>query len=79
MGDGNMQPEELPEYDLIWSTNQRIWIYGQHLAQQVLVRFSIDPAERVKPILAISTRFFPRKICIKEKYKAIEIAKKAKN
>ena len=50
IGDRMAQPEELPEYDLIWSTNQRIKTYGQHLAKQVSVGFSIDPAEGVEPI-----------------------------
>ena len=76
-GDGNAQPEELPEYDLIWSTNQRIRTYGQHLAKQVSVSFSIDPAEGVEPILPMPIQSFPGKICMEEKCKAIEIAKKA--
>ena len=78
-GDGNAQPEELPEYNLIWSTNQRIWTDGQHLATQVSAGFSIDPAEGVEPILAMSVQSFPGKICIEEKSKAIEIAKKAED
>ena len=76
-GDGNAQPEELPEYDLVWSTNQRIRTYGQHLAKQVSTGFSIDPAEGVEPILAMPVQFFPGKICIEERSKAIETAKKA--
>ena len=36
-GDGNIQPEDLPGYDMVWTTNQRIRNYGQHLARQVSV------------------------------------------
>ena len=78
-GDGNAQPEELPEYDSIWSTNQRIRTYGQHLTKQVSVKFSIDSAEGVEPISAMPVQSFPGKICIEEKCKAIKIAKKAEN
>lgn len=74
IGDGNVQPEDLPEYDLIWSTAQHIKTYGQHLAQQVSVRFSIDLTEGVEPILAMPVQVFPGKIFIEEKSKAIEIA-----
>ena len=77
--DGNAQPKNLFEYNLIWSTNQQIRTYRQHLAQQVLVIFSVDLAEGRKPILTIPARLFPGKICIKEKCKTIEIAKKAKS
>ncbi len=31
-GDGNAQPEDLPEYDLVWTINQRIRTYEQHFA-----------------------------------------------
>ena len=71
-----MQPEDLPEYDLVWTTNQRIRNYGQHLARQVSVRFSIDPAEGVEPILAnMPAQYFPGKIFMEEKSRAIEEAK----
>ena len=76
-GDRNAQLEELLKYDLVWSTNQRTRAYGQHLAKQISTRFSIDPAEGVEPILAISVQFFPRKICIEKRSKDIETAKKA--
>ena len=65
----------LPEYDSIWTTNERIRTYGQYLARQVSVGFSIDPAERVEPILAMPAQVFPEKIFIKEKSRAIDIAK----
>ncbi len=76
-GDGNAQLEELPEYNLIWSTNQRIRTYGQHFAKEVSFSFSINLIERVEPILTIPVQSFPGKICIEEKCKTIEIAKKA--
>ena len=76
IGDGNAQPEELPEYDLIWSTSQQIRTYGQHLAKQISVRFSIDPAEGVEPIIAMPAEVFPGKIFVEEKCRAIEIAKR---
>ena len=76
-GDRNAQPRDLPEYDSIWTTNQQIRTYGQHLARQVSVPFSIDPAKGVEPILAgIPAQYFPGKIFMEEKYKAIEKAKK---
>lgn len=50
IGDGNAQPEDQPELDYIWASNQRITTYGQQLARQVSVRFSIDPAEGTEPI-----------------------------
>lgn len=71
-----MQPEELFEYDLIWSPNQGIKTYRQHLAKDVLVRFSIFPVKTVEPILAMSVQSFPGKIWIKETDKVIEIVKK---
>ncbi len=59
-GDGNAQPEDLPEYDSIWTKNQRIRTYGQHLARQVSVQFSINLAEGVEPILTdIPVQYFP--------------------
>ena len=75
-GDGNMQPEDLPEYDLVLTTNQWIRNYRQHLARQVSVRFSIDSSERVRPILAnISAQYYLREIFMEEKSRAIEEAK----
>lgn len=75
IGDGNAQPENLSEYDSIWSTTQRIRTYGQHLARQVSVGFSIDPAEGVEPISALPVQAFPGKIFMEEKSKAIKTAK----
>ena len=74
--DGNMQSEDLPEYDLVWTTNQRIRNYGQHLARQFSVRFNINPAEGVELILAnMPAQYFPGKIFMEEKSRAIEEAK----
>ena len=76
-GDGDAQPDDLPEYDSVWTTNQRIRTYGQHLARQILVGFSIDPAKGVEPITAdMPAQYFPGKIFMEEKCRAIEEAKK---
>lgn len=53
IGNRNMQPKELSEYNEIWSTNQQVRIYEQYLAKPVLVSFSIDLTKRVELILAI--------------------------
>ena len=74
-GDSNAQLEDLPEYDSIGTTNERIRTYGQHLAKQVSVGFSIDPAEGVEPISARPAQVFPGKIFIEEKSRATDIAK----
>lgn len=61
----------------IWSTGQRIRTYGQYLARQVSVKFSIDPAEGVEPIPGASKATFPaEKIAIEEKNQAIIRVKK---
>lgn len=78
INDKNTQPKELPEYDLIQLTNQRIRIYKQYFAKQVLVSFNIYSAERVELILAMPVQPFFKKIYIEKKSKAIEIAKKLK-
>ncbi len=75
IGDGNAQPEDLSEGDSIWATTQRIRTYGQHLAGQVSVGFSIDPAEGVEPVLAMPSQVFPGKFIIDERDRAIAMAK----
>ena len=35
VGDGNVQPEEQPKGNGLWSTNPKVKNYGQHLARQV--------------------------------------------
>lgn len=74
-GDGNAQPEDLPKYDSIWTTNEQISTYRQHLAKQISVRFSIDPAEGVEPISARPAQVFLGKIFIEEKSREIDRAK----
>ena len=71
MGDGDAQPEDQPEEDLIWSSNRRIIVYGQRLARQVSVNFSIDPAKGTEPIQAMSTLSFPGKLFIEDRNNAI--------
>ena len=75
VGDGDAQPEDQPEADLIWSSSQRITVYGQRLARQISVNFSIDPAEGTEPIQAMSTLRFPGKLFIEDRNKAILEAK----
>lgn len=59
VGDGTLQPEELPENNLMWSQNARPTLYGQWLAWQMTVNHSIDPADGVEPVEIIepSTNF----------------------
>lgn len=72
---GNAQPEDLFKYDSIWITNKQISTYGQHLAKQVSVGFSINPAEKVEPISIRLAQVFLRKIFIEEKNRSINTAK----
>ena len=74
-GDGSTQPGELPENDEIWSLNQRVRTYGQHLARQVCVGFSIDLAEGVEPVIHLKPVEFLGKIIIQESKVAIKEAK----
>lgn len=75
IGDGGAQPGELPENDEIWSTNQRVRTYGQHLARQVSVGFSIDLAEGVEPVIHLKPVEFTGKIVIQERKMALKEAK----
>ncbi len=75
IGDGSAQPGELPENDEIWSLNQRVRTYGQYLAQQVSVGFSIDLAEGVEPVIHLKPVEFIGKIIIQESKVAIKEAK----
>ena len=74
-GDGSAQPGEQPENDGIWAHNQRAKNYGQHLAQQVSIGFSIDPAYGVEPVVHQKPMEFPGKIIIQEAKAAIWEAK----
>ena len=74
IGDGSAQPGELPENDEIWSLNQKVRTYGQHLARQVSVGFSIDLAEGVEPGLHLKPAEFLGKIIIHEAKVAIKEA-----
>ncbi len=75
IGDGNAQPEDQPELDSIWASNQHITTYGQQLARQVSVRFSIDSAERTEPIWTIPSSVFPGELIIEDINRAILEAK----
>ncbi len=62
---------------MVMTTNQQIRTYGQYFARQVLIRFSIDPTEKVEPIIAnMSMQYFPGIIFIEEKHRVIEEVKK---
>lgn len=65
VGDGNVQPGEQPENDLLWSSSQRSTLYGQRLARQVAINFCIDPAEGVEPIQPVPTLTFPGNFLLK--------------
>ncbi len=72
-----MQPKNLLKYDSVWTTNQRIKTYRQHLARRVLVGFSIDPVESFEPIIAnMPIQYFSKKNFMEEKRRTIEEAKK---
>lgn len=75
IGDGNAQQEDQPELDFIWAINQYIITYGQQLAHQVSVRFSIDPVEGSEPIWTTPSFVFTEKLIIEYKNKAILGAK----
>ena len=49
-GDKHAQLEDQPKDDGIWATIQKVQSYGQHLARQVIVRFCVDPADRVESV-----------------------------
>ena len=71
IGDGNAKPNEQPEKDAIWASNEPITAYGQHLARQISVKGCIDPAKRTEPILASSRLIFPVKLIVEGRDKAI--------
>lgn len=77
-GDRNAQPEDVPECNTIWSSAQHIRTYGQHLARQTLIGFSIDPAEEVEPFSAMPAQVFPGKVFIEKRSRAIQVAKEDK-
>ncbi len=76
VGNGNTQPGELPEKNEIWSLSQKVKTYGQRLAQQVSIGFSIDLAEGVEPVIHQKSAEFPGEIIIQEVKKAMDEAQK---
>ncbi len=78
IGDGNAQPDDQPEQDSIWASNERVVTYGQQLIRQVSINFTIDLAEGTEPIQAVPNSFFPGKLMIEDRSKAICIAKTGK-
>lgn len=71
IGDGNAQPNEQPEKDAIWASNERITNYGQRLARQISIKGCIDPAEGTETILASSRLIFPGKLIIEGREQAL--------
>ena len=63
-GDGSAQPGKLLENDKIWSLNQKVGIYNQHLVQQVSISFSINLTEEVEPVFYLKPAKFLWKIII---------------
>ena len=69
--DENAQPNEQPEKDAIWASNERITTYSQRLARLISVKGCIDPAEGTEPILASPRLVFPGKLIVEGRDKAI--------
>ena len=64
IGDGNAQPNEQPEKDAIWASNERITTYGQRLARQISIKGCIGPAEGAEPVVTSSRLTFPGKLIV---------------
>ncbi len=62
IGDENVQPDDHLEQDSIWASNECVVTYGQQLARQVSVNFTIDPAKGTELIQAVPNSFFPGKL-----------------
>ena len=78
IGDGNAQPEDQPEHDSAWASNGPIATYGQRLARQVSIGFTIDPAEGTEPVRATPSSIFPGELIIEDRNKAILDAESGK-
>ncbi len=79
IGDGHAQPEDQPESDGIWATQQKVKSYGQHLARQVTVGFCVDPADGVEPVRNLEHEEFLGKISIQEPKAAVSDAQENKS
>ncbi len=75
LGDGSAQLGKLSENDEIWSLNQKVRNLGPQLARQVSVKFSIDLAEGMEPVIHLKPAEFSGKIIIQEPKVAIREAK----
>lgn len=51
-------------------------LYGQQLAWQTIIKYSIDPTDNIKPVKSIEPNRFKEKIVIQVRKKAIVEAKK---
>lgn len=70
-------PEELPENTLMWTQDSRPKLYGQWLAWQITVDYSIGPAEGVEPVEKIASHsLFKADVITKCKKEALEEARK---
>lgn len=74
VSDGSTKLSELLENDDIWSLNQKVKTYGQCLAYQLSIGFSINLAKGVEAIIHEKSAKFLKKIIIQEVKKAIEEA-----
>lgn len=75
IGHGSAQLEDYPEHDSAWASIRPIANYGQRLARQVSIGFSIDPAEGTEPTKTASNSVFQGELMIKERKRAILEAK----
>ena len=75
IGDGNAQLEDYPEQDSAWASMGPVVNYGQRLARQVSIGFSIDQAQGTEPIRTAPNSIFPGELIIEDRKKAILEAK----
>lgn len=69
---GNAQPEDYSEHDGAWASNRlHIMNYGQQLARQFSIGFSIDPEEWTEPIQTAPDSVFAGELIIEVKKRAI--------
>lgn len=66
-GDGNFQPDELPENYLLWTQNAQPKLYGQWQAWQIAINQAIDPAEGVEPVDTMKSNGVKANVIIKSK------------
>ncbi len=60
----------------MWTENTRSTLYGQWLAWQITIDHSINPANRVEPVVTMEPNEFKGRIIMQAKKHKIEEAKK---